>query len=659
MRKLKWILGGLFTLAVALAVAAYIVVSNYDPAELKALVQEEVRTATGRDLEIRGRLATRISLTPAVVMEDVRFANASWAATPEMATMRRLEVEVALLPLLSGDIEIKRLVMVEPSLHLERNAEGKANWDFGAGGGSSAQLPSFGALELEQGRVELRDEASGLHRSLRIDRLEAEGAATPMTVTMTGSLDEAPLDLELSLGSLADLLSGRATEIKAEGQVAGNSLSLDGRAALPGGEDGVTFTLAMEGDSLASLSAFAGGPLPARPYRLSTQVEQSGGLYRLKGMNGTLGESDVAGNLELDLSGERPRVTGGLISQTLHLADLRTEVPAEGQAAAAAQPDGLFPDDALPIAPLKVLDGKLTLSVGTLELERKTANDLQTTATLEQGQLALDPFNVTLGGAALTGRVEVKAAGATPQVALKLSGSGIDAGKLSDGMFTGTLSLALDVSGQGDSLKAVAASLNGESEVTSQGGALNSRFLAAASSGLLSAFEPLLGGDKQVQVVCSISRMQWQDGIGTSRGAAMDTDSFTVVGNGTVSLRDETLDFYLNTSAKDISLMTLAVPVRARGPLTSPEVVLDPAGTALGLARTAGLVIFPPAALAEIIGKNSQEGNPCLAAIQQVDQGGGPAKFFEDLGGAAKGAGETIEKGVDDAIEGIKGILGN
>ena len=46
----------------------------------------------------------------------------------EMAQIDRLEVQVALLPLLQRQIEIKQFLLQDAEILLETNSEGQANW---------------------------------------------------------------------------------------------------------------------------------------------------------------------------------------------------------------------------------------------------------------------------------------------------------------------------------------------------------------------------------------------------------------------------------------------------------------------------------------------------------------------------------------------------
>ncbi|MBT3306605.1 MAG: AsmA family protein, partial [Alphaproteobacteria bacterium] len=105
------ILSILVILAVGGVVAGVAILKSLDFNEYRGLIAEQVKAATGRDLTISGPLNLEISLSPAVAVEGVTFANASWGTAKEMANLKRLAAEVELLPLLSGDIRIKRVVL--------------------------------------------------------------------------------------------------------------------------------------------------------------------------------------------------------------------------------------------------------------------------------------------------------------------------------------------------------------------------------------------------------------------------------------------------------------------------------------------------------------------------------------------------------------------
>src|SRR5918992_4331247 len=99
---------------------------------LKQQLQAQVEGATGRVLRIDGPVDLQLLPTLAVEAQDVRFANAEGAANPDMVTLKELQAELRIWPLLSGSVEVDRFVLIQPVVHLEVDQEGRPNWTFAA-----------------------------------------------------------------------------------------------------------------------------------------------------------------------------------------------------------------------------------------------------------------------------------------------------------------------------------------------------------------------------------------------------------------------------------------------------------------------------------------------------------------------------------------------
>src|SRR3954466_3320176 len=107
MRTFGKVLAGIVVVIVLLAGGAWIVASNIDPNTLIGPVQARVKAVTGRDLTVRGTARLSLSMHPRVVLTDVALSNAPWASSKDMLTAERLELAVALLPLLSRRYELE------------------------------------------------------------------------------------------------------------------------------------------------------------------------------------------------------------------------------------------------------------------------------------------------------------------------------------------------------------------------------------------------------------------------------------------------------------------------------------------------------------------------------------------------------------------------
>ena len=118
----KWIAGAVALLICVIIAAVFIILSRYDFNHLKPQISRIAKEATGRELTLGGDIDLKISLTPKLLVENVSFQNASWGSRPEMVKVRRVEVQVAILPLIGKKIEIKRLVLVEPDILILENS---------------------------------------------------------------------------------------------------------------------------------------------------------------------------------------------------------------------------------------------------------------------------------------------------------------------------------------------------------------------------------------------------------------------------------------------------------------------------------------------------------------------------------------------------------
>jgi hypothetical protein len=87
--KWKWIIGGFCAFIVVLVVAAYVIVSTYNYNSLKPEIARAVKDETGRELTLGGNISLKIGFTPALVVQDVSFQNASWGSQPNLARIKR------------------------------------------------------------------------------------------------------------------------------------------------------------------------------------------------------------------------------------------------------------------------------------------------------------------------------------------------------------------------------------------------------------------------------------------------------------------------------------------------------------------------------------------------------------------------------------------
>ena len=137
-----------------------------------------------------GPISVSLLPSPRATVSGVKFANMPGAKNPQMLEIKSVTVTAALLPLIGGNVEIGSVVIVEPRIALEVNAQGHANWDFAPAGASAkaadgktlateagpSRAFSLGKLTVENGTLSYNDAKSNL--SVAIDKVDISASLT-------------------------------------------------------------------------------------------------------------------------------------------------------------------------------------------------------------------------------------------------------------------------------------------------------------------------------------------------------------------------------------------------------------------------------------------------------------------------------------------------
>jgi hypothetical protein len=105
-----------------------------------------------------------------------------------------------------------------------------------------------------------------------------------------------------------------------------------------------------------------------------------------------------------------------------------------------------------------------------------------------------------------------------------------------------------------------------------------------------------------------------------------DTDVVRAHGNGSINLRNETMDLTLKGEPKKFRLLHVGAPITIQGPLTGPSVGVK-ASDALeqgGLAVALGAIVSPVAALLPFVDPGLADDADCRGLVSEARQSGAP-----------------------------------
>ncbi|HXV11374.1 MAG TPA: AsmA family protein, partial [Burkholderiales bacterium] len=289
-------------LVIAIGAGAYLI-SRIDEEALVREARSAVKNATGRALDIEGKVDLRISFNPAIVAEGVRFSNASWGSRPEMARVQRLEVELDLIPLLRGTVRIDRLVLIRPDVLLETDAKGRANWEFGARDAAGVPGKSSdsgtglaieaGALRIREGVLAYRDGKMGSTTRVELSALDFQEAAFGklQSVIIAGRVNGRAFKVKGALGRLHELLARDGTfPLDLEVTTDPARLSAQGKLIDVLGRADVQLQVKIEAAEVHDLGALLDRRIPALgPLKARARVEREKGRVGIRDLDLSLG----------------------------------------------------------------------------------------------------------------------------------------------------------------------------------------------------------------------------------------------------------------------------------------------------------------------------------------------------------------------------------
>ncbi len=332
-RWLKYTLAGLAALFAAVTVAIVVIVQTIDVDRYAQVAIAAVKTATGRELAIRGKLDITLFPRLAVRAEDVSFANAAGASRPEMIKAKRVDGAVALLPLIRRKVEITRLAVTDLDVLLEKDAKGVGNWVLKPPAAGAAPRPpgagpdfefDIAELVVDRGSLTWRNGASkeALRLAVRKLRLKERALGSDRDVELDAAFRDQPFAVKGRIGRILDLIAKASdwpVDVVAttDGASATAKGAIDWSAALPA----LDLALKAELKHGAGVAKLAGTPLDVpMPATLTAKFTSGKGEQVADPLKLTLGKSAIEGRASLKTDGARPFLSAKLTSPEIDLA---------------------------------------------------------------------------------------------------------------------------------------------------------------------------------------------------------------------------------------------------------------------------------------------------------------------------------------------------
>lgn len=585
-KKIKIVLISVVSLLLLAVAGVWYASTAIDPAQLVKLLATSVKSATGRDLKISGPVT--LSLFPSITVsaEQVSLSNAPWATELDMLKLRRIELDIKTLPLLSKQVEINSINLSDLELYLRTNSAGKANWDLSVdssptasstsntsdSGAANDNLMSLTNISMQNANIYYED-ASAVKSSYQVQRLSVLGRGDKSDITLNMKYNSVDVGLTGSVGYLSKVYKDW-----------GNS---------------------------------------ALEFPVDLNLNMNGKVLQVKGSLAKNVQSMAVINMALTSKAfEWPNLTAPAANSSRG-AKSSSQRPTPS-------PKYLFSDDSLSLNSLPQANGTISVNIAELSLpKRKPLQNLTAQIQLKGDVIELSQASFQLGSglADVQGKLS-QFTSRSPALALKgvtknftleqLMGSLDPQSKVSGG----NMKLAFDLNSTGMSLHQLAGNSNGKIQMSIDHAQMGTNFLNDAGDfvvTVLDSMNPLRKKSTNTVLECAVAYLPISNGqINIANSVGMETDRLNVVVAGSLNLKSETVNLTIDPQEKSgiTTGLGLAGLVKIGGTLSNPRAVLNQAGV-VDSAVSIGLGFLTGGAsiLAENARSMTSKGHPCRDAL--------------------------------------------
>jgi len=563
-----------------------------------------------------GRLSLDLAADPLLIASDVSIGEPPGFSTAGPAgTVARVEARLDRDALLHGQIHVLTLALDRPRLTVAHNG-GMWNWAFP----DRNTGPTIDHVAITDGRIHVIDPTRKTDIVVTLsDGKPLVGGATPIIADATGTDSALPVAAHLVGGSLDALRDrGKPYPIALSLRVGATDATLKGSVVDPLHLASARSAIDLRGDDLAALRSLVPiSPASSRPYHLTATIVYADRVLRVESLAGTIGTSDVAGTVTLDLHGERPRATANLASHSAALSDL---VRFLGVTSLKSGGGRVISDTPIGRSGRSAVDATVAYRAARITTESQTLQNGIARFTIDRGRLDVTALSAEAQGGTMAATMTLNDAAPAPHVVANLDFHAIDLKRLAakDSLlqYTGRFTGQAHLDATGGSLAQMLGHGTGMISFTMSQGDMTS-FLDHLPG--IELGDPVIAAlhlKTPTPIRCMAADFDLANGALESRVLVIDTSAGTFLGRGSIDMRDERIDYRIAPAPSRLPFGSLQEPIDIKGRLRHPVVTAAPDAPAPnGLASALGTVVGPIEAAIGTVQNSLMTAENCATAL--------------------------------------------
>ncbi|NKF24279.1 AsmA family protein [Solimonas marina] len=641
-----------------LVLAVILLVVFWDWNWFRPLVERQASAALGRPITLQ-HFDIKLRWHPWIIADGIAIANPpEFPKGSELATVQRLAIHVDPWAWFHGRVSLLDIEIDKPMGDLGPGPSGKPNYQFDALQ-SKDQKPTGKPLAIDIGRLVVHDGdvhivEPNFKSDFRLkihteDNAQGRAGSTEPTihVDIDGRYADAPISGRFIGGSVLTLRdAAHPYPVDLLVKNGATQVTLKGTLLDPLRFGGAKLKLDFRGQNIADLYPLTGVPLPpSPPYEIAGDLDydRGSGAIRFRNVDGHYGQSDIAGDVSvMPAHGDvRRRVTidahskqvvwsdlGGFIGATPGAADAPNDSAAQkSQRKAQAKTGKLLPDTPIALPRIRAADLDVRYKVAKVVSDTMPLDSLDGHLVITDGDITVKPLRLGVGKGSALANIELDGRHDPLHAQADVDFRELDFSKVMNKLSvfrgTGKIGGSMTFDAHGNSLAALLGDGDGSLKLFMTGGDVSALLVNLAGLDLGNSLISALGLPRRAQMRCMVADLGMQGGVVDTKTLLFDTTEANILGDGTIDLGKEKLDYTLRTQPKRMNIGSLAAPIDITGSLRAPHIMPNPGALAVrgGAAVALGVLLTPLAALLPTIQLGLGPDNDCAAMIHDLQAG--------------------------------------
>ncbi len=587
---------------IAALLAAAILVPLFLPASVyKDQIESGIERATGRKFTIAGALHLSIFPRLAIQADRIALAGAPDGRAPPIATADDIQLGVQFWPLLSGHVELTRIVLDGPVFAMEVSADGKANWIIEHKNKTTAEnsgphfsiTPHFSGIQINKGRFTYANMRT--HTHIGFDNIDAaiglERLDRPATASGSLAWNGRDISFQAKAATPDRLLNARDGDLEVSLASLGSRVNFSG-AVTPDGH--ISGNIKADTASFRDDATWLGAHMPDSggfgALSLQSTIAGDNESLALTGLSATLDTMHIGGDIRIAKGGLRPLLDGHLSIDRLNINDYIRHRHGSGTSRK-AHSAGEWSDEPISLDILRKSDADLTINAGAVTVRNLSLGKTMMRVGLRDGKLDAALFPMSLYGGRGKAALKIDTNGPAPAFHNTLEFDNVALGPffadtIGVKQIEGTGTIRLDLTSAGYDPSTIMHGLNGQGSIAFRDGRLRGIDFGAVARTALTMLGDTVKPDAFTSYSAVSGSFAVTKGVLTNKDFQLIGPVLKTTGSGTVDIGNRSIDFRILPRADAIiakQKLSLGVPFRIKGPWKHVRYTADVAGVLQGV----------------------------------------------------------------------------